>query len=74
MRRRFRRDALQDPAGCIDGAQCLVAAADQEPLGHRKAQEACLLGHGVDGADQIGKHAIDAIIEGVELLEIVVRQ
>jgi len=61
-------------AGGIDRAQRLMAAADQQPLGHREPKESGLLGCGVDVAHQIGEHAVDAMIRGVQLLIIVLRQ
>ena len=52
----------------------VIAAADQQPLSHCKAQEASLLRRLVDLADEIGEHAIDAVVDDVDLLKIVMRQ
>jgi hypothetical protein len=66
--------ALQDAAGRIDSAKRLVAAADQQTFGHRKAKKSGFLGRGVDVANEIGKYPVDAVIGGVKLLIIVFRQ
>jgi hypothetical protein len=66
--------ALEHAARRIGGAERLLASADQEMLGHRKAQEAGFLRGRIDVADEVGENAIDAIIEKMELLEIIVRQ
>jgi hypothetical protein len=65
--------AFEHPPGRIDRTQCLMTAADQKPFRHRKAQKSGFLGRRVDGANQIGKHAVDAVVAGVELLVIVLR-
>jgi hypothetical protein len=66
--------ALEHAPRRVDGAQRLVTAADQQPLGHRKAQKSSFLGGGIDVPHEIGKHAVDAIVDGMELLIIVVRE
>jgi hypothetical protein len=54
--------AFEHAAGGIDGAKRLMAAADQEPLGHRETKKSGFLGRAVDVANEIGEHAIDAVI------------
>ena len=65
--------AFEHAARGVDGAQRLMAAADQQPLGHRKAKKSGILGGVIDVADEVGEHAVDAVVDGVELLIIVVR-
>jgi len=66
--------ALEHATRRIDGTQRLVTAADQQPLGHREAKKPGFLGGRVDVADEVGKDAVDAMIDGMELLIIVVRE
>ena len=58
-------------AGGIDRAQRMMPAADQDFLGHDEAEIAGILGRLADVAQQIGDHAVDAVIDGVQLLVIV---
>ena len=64
----MRWPRFERAAGGVDRAQRMMPAADQEPLGHREAEVSGLLGRLVDVAQQIGDHAVDAVIDGVELL------
>ena len=63
--------AFQHPARRIDGAKRLVASADQQSLGHREPKESGLLGRIIDIANQIGKYPVQAVIDGVQLLIII---
>ncbi|MET4327406.1 hypothetical protein ABIB80_003232 [Bradyrhizobium sp. i1.15.2] len=66
--------AFEHPPCRIRRAQSLMAAADQEPLGHGEAQERGLLRRAADVAHEVGEHAVDAVVDDVKLLEGVVGQ
>ncbi|MEY9130279.1 hypothetical protein ACVIWV_003827 [Bradyrhizobium diazoefficiens] len=66
--------AFEHPARRIRRAQRLMAAADQQVLGHGEAQERGLLRGAVDVAHEVGEHAVDAVVDDMELLERVVGQ
>ncbi len=59
---------LERAAGGVDRAQRVMAAADQDLLGHDEAEISGILGRLADVAQQIGDDAVDAVIDGVKLL------
>ena len=67
----IRWPAFERAAGGVDRAQRMMPAADQDLLGHDEAEISGILGRLADVAQQIGDHAVDAVIDGVELLVIV---
>ena len=77
QQRRHAFDAMagfERAAGGVDRAQRMMPAADQEPLGHDEAEVSGVFGRLGDVAQQVGDHAVDAVIDGVELLVGVLRQ
>ena len=62
---------LERAAGGVDRAQRMMPAADQDPLGHHEAEISGVFGRLGDVAQQVRDHAVDAVIDGVELLVIV---
>ena len=66
--------SFEHAARGVGRAQRLVAAADQQVLGHGEAQEGGLFRRGIDVTDEIREYAVDAMIDDVELLKGVVRQ
>ena len=71
QQRRHAFDAMagfERAAGGVDRAQRMMPAADQEPLGHGEAEVAGVFGRLGDVAQQIRDHAVDTVIDGMELL------
>jgi len=52
----------------------MMPPADQDVLGHHEPQIPGIFGRLGDVAQQIGNHAVDAVVDGVKLLVIVFRQ
>jgi hypothetical protein len=65
---------LERAAGGIDRAQRMMPAADQDLLGHHEAEISGILGRRADLAQQVGDHAVDAVVDGMKLLVIVLCQ
>ena len=61
-------------ASGVDRAQGMMAATDQDLFGHHEAEISGILGGLADVAQQIRDHAVDAVIDGVKLLIIVLCQ
>ena len=59
---------LERATGGVDGAQRVMPAADQDLLGHGEAEISGILRRFADVAQQIGDHAVDAVIDGMKLL------
>ena len=59
---------LERAAGGVHRAQRMMPAADQDLLGHGEAEVPGIFGRLSDVAQQIGDHAVDTVIDGVELL------
>jgi hypothetical protein len=59
---------LERAAGGVDRAQRMMAAANQDLLGHDEAEISGILGRLADVAQQIGDHAVDAVVDGMKLL------
>ena len=59
---------LERAAGGVDRAQRMMAAANQDLFGHDEAEISGILGCLADVAQQIGDHAVDAVVDGMKLL------